>query len=43
MAALDVVDTVGTAIMVNNARAAMNFFITYLLLRTVAKPCWLLP
>ena len=43
MAALAEVDNVGTAMMVNNARAAMNFFITYLLLRIVAKPCWLLP
>jgi len=43
VAALADMDNVGTAMMVNNTRAAMNFFITYLLLRIVAKPCWLLP
>ena len=43
VAALTEVDNIGMAMAVNNARAAMNFFITYLLLRIVAKPCWLLP
>jgi hypothetical protein len=47
VAALTEVDNDGMAMMVNNARAAMSFFTTHLLLlsslRIVSKPDWLLP
>jgi hypothetical protein len=44
VAALTEVDNDGMAMMVNNARAAMSFFMTISSsMRSVSKPDWLLP